>query len=390
MYKTALALGVSAALFSVSASAIEISDYTEVESSYEEAYVTGSIATQSGNQDKTSYDASVFVDYEKNYSSRERNFNIVLDGNYQANRGGNEGDVKEDSYAVLGAANVDNYFADKPNMFWYASADAAYQDKYDDMYAAVGGGIGYGRVTVATPLAYAVRIVEELQQHNIIKGDVSDAAYLALAQVINRRDEFRSKFGFEEYEAEFIAAIEKSMKDSGIAPNGITALGFAHLRRVLFEEYINIRKYGWLVRGGVGVVASDYNGESGDPSINLEFEYAKPVGLRGQFINLAGYTAIWNDGDTTSQKITNRMSYTHELSDKVDWVNLWALSVDIADGDREDVVSNTLSSAFRYYLTNRLNVEARVSLSRLDDDIDGNGNDDTDVTTFLGVRYRLK
>jgi hypothetical protein len=390
MKKSPIALAVSAALFSVPAVAIEISDYVEVETTYEEAYVTVDASTQSGNQDQMSYDASALIDYERNYSSRQRNFNVKLDGDYSVVRGGNDNDEKNDTYSMSGSATVDNYLANNPNVFWYASGETAYQDQYDEIYAQVGGGMGYGRVTVATPLAYAVRIVEELYQHNIVGANVSDNAYLALAQVVNRRNEFRSKYGAEEYEAAFISAIEQVMKEQGIAPNGLTASGFAHLRRVLFDENINIRKYGWLVRGGVGVVVNDYNGNSGDPVLNAEFEYAKPVGLAGQFINTMAYNAIWSDNDATNQKIINRMSYTHELSDRIDWVNLWNLTIDIPEGSADTVYSNTLTSIFRYYLTNRLNVEARVSLTSLEDSVDNNDNDDVDVSTFLGVRYRLR
>jgi hypothetical protein len=66
------------------------------------------------------------------------------------------------------------------------------------------------------------------------------------------------------------------------------------------------------------------------------------------------------------------------------------LTIDIPEGSADTVYSNTLTSIFRYYLTNRLNVEARVSLTSLEDSVDNNDNDDVDVSTFLGVRYRLR
>jgi len=385
-----LALAIASALAAPSY-AVEITDYTEVDTLYEEAYVSGAFSSKSGNQDQTSFDGNLGIDYERNHSSRMRNLNILLNGNYQASRGGNDGDKTEDTYLATAYATLDTYLANRPNVFWYGSVDSMYQDAFDELYLKVGGGMGYGRVTVATPMAYAIRIVEELRQHDAISGTVSTAAYQDLASVVNRRSEFRSKYGAEEYEAEFLSALEASMKNSGVAPKGLNAAAISHMRRVLFDENINTRKYGWLVRAGLGVVVNDFNGESGDPSLDLGFEYAKPIGLTGQFTNLLNYSAIVVDSSRTNQKLLNRMRYTHELSDRVDWVNDWILSYDIADGDNtNDTLSNNLTSTFRYYLTNRLNLEASLGLSHVEDDIDNNANDDVDVTTYLGVRYRLR
>lgn len=390
IHSRTLAFAVGSALIAP-AYAVQITDYTELETLYEEAYVSGSFSSKSGNQDQASYDGNLALDYERNHSSRDRNMNIDVYGDYQASRGGNDGDETEDSYLASASFTMDNYLPGRPNVFWYGGADALYEDAFDEVYLKVGAGAGYGRVTVATPMAYAIRIVEELQQHNAISTNVSTQAYLDLAHVVNRRSEFRSKYGAEEYEAEFLTALETSMKNNGVAPNGLNAAAISHMRRVLFDENINIRKYGWLVRGGLGVVVNDFNGESGDPSLDLGFEYALPVGLAGQFIEKLTYSAILVDSDNTNQKIVNRMSYTHELSDRVDWVNQWILSYDIADSEvLNDMMTNDFTTTFRYYLTNRLNIDATVGLSHVEDDVDDNGNDDVDVTTFLGVRYRLR
>lgn len=390
-FKTSmLTLAVGSALMSTaSVQAIQITDYVEPESTYEEAYVSGRLSTKSGNQDKTSFDTSISADYEKNYSSREHNFNIRGDGFYAAERGGNEEDSTDSTYNLNATFLADNYF--QPNMFWYGGADSSYNDVADEAYLAISGGVGYGRVTNATPLARAIRVVEELQQHNIIGDSVSDEAYMKLAQIINREDEFRSKYGAEEYQAEFMAALEEAMKETGLAPNGIGAGGAAHLGRVLYDERISVRKYGWLVRAGAGVVVNDFDGESGDPLAEAAFEYALPLNVNSQFIERAGYSAIFKDGDRTNQVFTNEMSYTHELTDEIDWENSWTMTYVFADSDAEkDTMTNKLSSTFRYYLTNTLALDATVALSRVNDDIDGNGNDETDITTFLGVTYRLK
>lgn len=368
--------------------AIEITDYKEPVSTYEEAYISGRITTKSGNQDQTSFDTNLNLDYEKNFSSRERNLNLRADGFYTSSRGSSSGDDVNEDYEANGAAIIDNYLPSNPNIFWFGSGEVNAKQSADDLRAKAVGGMGYGRVTNATPLARAIRIVEELTEHNIINTAVSDAAYLRMAQVINREDEFRSKFGADEYMAKFVDAIDGEFKQSGVLPNGLGAAGTAHLLRVLKDERISVRKYGWLVRGGVGVLLQDFDGESGDPSLELGFEYAYPNGIYGQFINRLTYSAILKGSDQTDQSVLNRMSYTHELSDRIDWENIWSMDY-VAVENGNDVLDNTLSSTFRYYLTNQLAVDATLSLNKVDDDIT-NGNEETDVTTFLGVTYRLK
>jgi len=158
--------------------------------------------------------------------------------------------------------------------------------------------------------------------------------------------------------------------------------------KVLFQEPVSIRKHGWVVRMGAGVVLQDFNGDKSDPSLGLEYEYSHPSGYKGQFINRLTYSTIL--GSDTDQRITNDMSYTHEVSDRIDWLNIWALDWEINGGSTEDVVGNTLSSSFRYYLTNRIAANATLSLTRTEDNIDGNDNDETDSTLFFGVTYRLK
>jgi len=258
-----------------------------------------------------------------------------------------------------------------------------------DFRLPIGAGVGYGRVINATPLAKVLRFEEELREHGLITGEISPATYIALARIVDKQQEFRSRYGDQEYKAYWFIAMEELLRLEGVLKGGkLGAAGTLHMDRVLFDEPISVRKHGWLVRGGVGLVVQDYDGNSGDPSLDAEFEYAKPYGYRGQFINVLRYSAIL-DGDT-GHIVSNNMSYSYELSDRIDWVNRWKIQYDKAGDGGTDTLSNTLSSTFRYYLTNIISVDATVAVNDYEDDIDGNGNDDVDISTFVGVRYRLK
>ncbi len=370
-------------------SAINMTDYKDPTSRWEEAFLNGSFNAKAGNQEQTSFDLTVDAFYEHNFSSLARNWQVHLDGEADVSRGPDLSDETLDNSNAKARANLDTYFKSHPNTFWFGRGEAGYRDNARKERFEIGGGLGYGRVINATPLAKVLRIEEELREHGIILGRLSDDLYLELAQIIDRENEYKAKHGSDEYKAYWISDFETVLKREGmLRSDSLGAIGVLQMDKVLFLEPVSIRKHGWVVRAGVGVVLQDFDGDESDPSLGIEYEYAYPSGYKGQFINRLGYSTIL--GNETDQRITNNMTYTHEISDRIDWLNTWALDWDIKGGDNEDIVGNTLSSSFRYYLTNRIAANATLSLTKTDDNIDGNDNDEMDSTLFFGVTYRLK
>lgn len=384
-----LALG-SALAAPAAASAIELTDYTDPVSQWEEAFVVGQFNSKSGNQDQTSYNLNLDANYLNTYSSLPRVWKIELDGTSAVSRGPNDGDDSVEATQANAAATIDNYFNDDSKTFWYGSGNLAYQDDAEEIYTKVGAGVGYGRVINATPLAKVLRFEEELREHGVIIGKISNATYIALARIVDKEQEFKSRYGADEYKPYWFLAMEELLRNEGVLKDGkLGAAGTLYMDRVMFDEPISIRKHGWLVRGGAGLVVQDFDGNEGDPSLDVEFEYAKPYGYRGQFINLLRYSTIL--ADNTGHILSNNMSYSYELSDRIDWVNGWTITFNQPSDDTlNDTVANNITSSFRYYLTNVISVDATLALNHLEDDIDNNDNDDVDVSTFLGVRYRLK
>ncbi|MGF1548757.1 MAG: DUF481 domain-containing protein [Thiotrichales bacterium] len=384
---TAIALSIAGTASTVNA--IELTDFLDPTSTYEQAFVDGRFSSKTGNQERTSYDLRLQGDYDYNFNSLPRNWRLLFDGQANMSRGPNKADPDQENYLANLRGNIDNYFQNREPLFWYAAGESSYRDDADDVFVKVGGGLGYGRVIDATPLAYVLRFEEELREHGVIAGPISDATYLELARIVARRAEYRGRYGAEEYQAQWISDMEKVLATAGVLKSGaLGAAGVVHMNRVLDEERISVRKHGWVVRGGPSVVVQDFNGESGDPAIDLEFEYARPFGYRSQFINTASFSTIW--GDDTDQLWRNRMTYTYEVSDRIDWENRWNFDHLNAGGGGKDITTNALSTTLRYYLTNRIAAGATVSVIKIDDDIKGNGNDETDLQTFFDVRYRLK
>lgn len=392
MFKKSL---VYVALFSTAtaANAIELTDYYDPNTSFDEAYVDFSANANSGNQDQASYNAFLDAFYNKRNSTDKQVWNYRIDGNADISRGPNSGDGSVSDYGFGASANTDVYFTEKyDKLFYFGAGTYEFQDSASEDNIGVTVGLGYGRVWNATPLAKALRVQQELSAQGILTRELSDDELLAIAEVIGRQDEYLVEHGSADYKGPYFSDIEALIKDSGALLNDeLGALGTVKLDEVLFDEAISARRHGWLVRGGAGFQASDFSGiADNDPKLLFELEYAKPYGLRGQLINVATYEPIF--GDNTVQKLGNRLSYSYEVSDRIDWINSWDLSFQQAD-DAADTrfTSNKLTSTLGYNLTNKLDLGLTLSAIKTSETPNVNrGNDDVATSAVLGLRYRVK
>jgi hypothetical protein len=370
-----------------------ITDYAEATSAYEDAYITGNFNLNDGNQEQSSFNLDLEIDYEKVISSPDRNIKLDATGIGSRTRGSNDGDEAQSSYQALSSVTMDKYF--QPNTkagFWYGKAELGGKKGQDDPFFKVTGGLGYGRVINVTPMARSIRMIQELRKHRILTSDPSNSTYQDVAKVINQEGQYRSKYGAAEYEQYWIEAIENVLKTSGTIAGGgdLGARAILKSYDVLVNERISTRKNGWLVRGGIGAVISNYDGSDSKPAVELGAEYHRPLSNQTQLSNEAIATATV-DNDDNSYNFNNVLSVTHEVSNRIDWENSWTLDHNEADiAGIEDVTSNTISSTYRYYLTNQLAFNVTGKLTDIEDNVDNNGNDIVDKSLNMGITYRLK
>ena len=391
---TKLASAVSAALFSISGvsfAEVTLYDYTEATSSYEDAYITGQFSATDGNQGQAGYNADLSLDLDRVYSSPNRNVSTKLQAEGSVNRGTTAGANSSSNYIVNGGITADTYFRPgSKGAFWYGSADAGVKKGAEDPFAKVGVGLGYGRVVNVTPMAKAIRLMEALRAQGALKADPSKATYQQVANIISRESEYKSKFGAASYDQHWITDIEKALASSGQIQGTMSAGAVIKTSDVLQNEFISTRKYGWLVRAGLGAILSNYDGtDGGDPSLDLGAEYHLPLSNRTQLSNVASLSTIYGDGDAAYQA-NNALTLTHELTDKIDWENSWLLDYSKSgDSTIDDVTSNALSSTLRYYLDNQLDLTLTAKALKVEDGI-SNNNDDVDTSLNMGVSYRLR
>jgi len=375
------------------AHAIELTDFKDANSAFDEAYVDFSANVNAGNQDQASYSSFLNGFYNKRNSSDRQVWNVNVNGNSTAKRGPNDGDESVTDFGFGAGVGTDVYFSStREKLFYFGAGSYAHQDSAIDDNIGLTVGLGYGRVWNATPLAKALRIQEALSGYGLLSGDMSDEALLELATIIGRQDEYASKGGADDYKGEWYTDMEKAMVDAGVLKNGeLSALGTVKMDDVLFDEPISARRHGWLVRGGAGFQSSDFSGiTDNDPKLLFQLEYAKPYGLRGQLIETATYEPIF--GDNTVQKISNRLAYSYEISDSVDWVNSWEFALQQADDtEKTRFMTNTLTSSVTYHVTNKLDLGLTVAAVDSSDRPNLNtDNDDVATSAILGLSYRVK
>ncbi len=256
---------------------VDITDYKVVDSYYQDAYLNGNLNVNSGNQEQTSYDLHIDANFKTLQSTLPYSWDLEVIGNSDFNRGENEEDDSQESYNTIANAHFDKYIDGNEKLFVYGATKLGYQkvataDDADDPYVKVGAGLGWGRVYNATPLAKALRIVEDLIKYKIINKDLSKKAYINLAGVIDRQDEFKSKYSPIEYKKYWYEAMEKVFKEDGVLDkDSLGAFGIVRIDEILNIEKVSNRIHGWKVRGGFGKILSNYDGDSQDPTVDGEF-----------------------------------------------------------------------------------------------------------------------
>jgi len=387
---TAVSAAVGMLLSSVAcAEQVSMFDYDEATSAYEDAYLDAQFDLQSGNQDQTSYNAVMSANYDRVFSSANRNTKVDFIGDAAITQGPNTTDEQKESYQALASLTSDMYFNPQTSdAFWYGKAEIGAQTDMVDPFTKLTAGLGYGRVVNATPMARAIRVIQALQDRGLVVGSVSRSSYQKVAQIIASEPVYRSRHGSADYAEYWVEDISKALG------NNLGARGAIKSYDVLVNERISTRKYGWLVRAGIGAVLTNYDGSDTKPALEVGAEYHHPINNRTQFSNESILTAVLEDGDN-GFNASNAMSLTYELRDNIDWENTWLLNYATSDSS-DDLMTNSLKSTFRYYISNSVSVSATAGLTKTEDNIDYDGtsntsrNDDIDKTFHLGITYRLK
>lgn len=368
---------------------ISLYDYDEATSAFKDTYLNFDMNVGKSRDDAQSYyNSRLSIDARRVLSSPSRDLDVQFNGTGSTGRSGAAGAERDSNYSFGTSITADNYF--RPNSkgaFWFGSLGVKADDTFDDLDTRLSAGLGYGRVTNVTPMAKAIRLVEEIRGRGALSAAPSKDTYKKIANIISRENEYQSKYGGKAkyYQQHWVGDIEKALGTT------LSAAGILGARDVLIDENISTRRYGWKVRAGLSYVGTDFSGIKNNPGVLLNGQYHLPISNRTQFSENAEITTTFDD--TNAYTFDNTMSLTHEVDDRIDWINRWNLNFNHSAVDSDDVVTNTLSSTFAYEIGNSLD----LTLTGLIKNSDGNDTvssgetaDGTDKSLNLGLRYRLR
>ncbi|MBF0390059.1 MAG: hypothetical protein HQK71_08150 [Desulfamplus sp.] len=379
----------------ISAVAIELTDYLDPNYQYHDAEFGLQFNMSDGNQDQISYNGIASLLYEMEYSTLPLKWDANLNVDTDFSRGGDENDSSRKNLYIDGDTTVKKYLGDYTGPFVYGGLVLGVRDlegsEDDDPYAKVSAGLGYGRITTATPLMEAIRCVEDLTKYGLIAGEVKDEVYLKLADIIARESEYISRYSRREYEKYWYEDMEIVFKEAGILRNEtLGALGIIRIQDILTDERVLKRKHGWEAGVQLDYLISDYSGNDDDPGMGIYYEYAKPYGLKWQFIDRVSYSTVLVDGEfgDAAHKITNSLELNYEMTDKIDWENIWKLDIIWeSDSDRDDTYLNLVDTGLRFYISNT--VDAKAGLQFTHKDQGDNPDDKIDSKLYFQVIYTI-
>ncbi|HPQ96694.1 MAG: DUF481 domain-containing protein [Thiothrix sp.] len=389
MKKRMISFAVATVLASAAQAEVTLYDYKEGTSAYEEAYVNGGLTVnRNRGDDQTAYDLNLGVNYDRTLSSPSRDLNLQADIDGNVSRAGTKDADDVDSYTAGASITVDNYFVPGSNTgFWFGGASVRANDAFDDLETTASIGVGYGRVTNVTPMAKAMRVIDELVKYGVIKGRPPVSVYQQIASVISKEPEYYARFG-SDYELKWIGDVEAVLRSAGIV-NSLGAIGILRTQHVLVDENISLRRYGWKVRAGLSYVGSNFDGLTDKPGVLLGAEYHHPLNNQTQLSDVATVNFVLNDGDN-GYNFNNNLSLTYEVDDRIDWENTWNLNYAKNSVNNDDVTTNNLTSTFAYEINNTLDFTTTARIQHINGSSDAANPDGTDRALIMGVRYRLR
>ena len=397
--ETSVASSLFLALFSApvaTAQEISLYDYDQASSAVDEAYFTGTYSSENNRGSaQSAYNLDLSTNLEQVFSSEDRDTSFKVDVSGNSSRGSDKDDQSEKRYRASSSITVDNYFEPgSKGMFWYGRGSVIGDDTFSDLQTTLSAGIGYGRVVNVTPMAKAIRLIDELIERGAIDSAPSRVVYQQIAKIINKEAEFKSQYGSRSkfYQQPWIGAIEKVLIENTLVQKGLSAKGILAMRDVLIDEKISVRRHGWKVRAGLAYVGRNFEGIKNKPGLELGAEYHRPINLKTQFSNEATLLSIL-DKDSDSYAFNNDMSLTYEIDDRLDWINTWGINVNHSAVDSDNVITNSLTSTLAYEVGNNLDLTVSAGINKSTGNnvrTAGDLEDGTDKKFNFGIRYRLR
>lgn len=312
------------------------------------------------------------------YSSLPLAWFLDIDANGNKNRSDYSHNIQVDG-------SFRKYVWPKKDWFGFSRIRATHGTGYNQIASDLTTGGGYGRYINATALAKAVRIEEHLINDNVITEYLPKETMIEIANIIEREDEYRDKYG-EVYETYWFDAIEEQIERTGLLnEESVGSIGILRIRQVLFgvNERVNQRYYGWDVTAGVLFPISTHRDtiDPGEPNLALGARYSFPLSWRIQ-IN-SGIEVFTPMNELFFKFLNSRLSidFIYELSNRINFVSGYKLGL-LKPQFGSAVANHSLATSFWYYIENNIYLTISGDYSK-------QGNNPKIIATRVGLQYNL-
>ncbi len=351
------------------AQGIAITDFEPPVSRAKTSFIMGSYDYERSSEGKiTSDHGNLSLNFIQFYSSLPFAYNSSLLGLVERN-GSAEVDSERMVYNISGKGQVNKYLYKDIFGMVKLSVDSIrgyFQPKFSSREKfSASMGLGYGRFIVATPMARAVRVAEELGRVDLLTGPLPDSTYLLLAEQLDPYMIRSYQEHYDFWEREYYRDISRILRESGQLKEGVLGSVGTVVVSDILDEYILPRYYGYEITGGFGYTLSIPSENSSlKPFTELTFEFGRPIGLKSQ---LAGFLTLKNyiiEGKFESRLSLDqlRFTYSYEISNNLDLFLAYNLSGSIPFEETPSL-SQEMDIEFHYYIVNQLNFTTRFSLN---------------------------
>lgn len=268
--------------------------------------------------------------------------------------------------------------------FGYTRMTVRHANFYRQIASDLTVGYGFGRYINATALAKAVRIEDHLKKDKILYEDLSQSAMIAIANIIEREDEYKIKYG-NTYETYWFNDIEheiiKSLDDDEFT---MGSLGALRMRQVLFgiNERVNERSYGFDLAAGFLFPLSSYDKKPvGNPNVTLNGRYSVPVDWQTQVNFAADFSTPLDSNFVKSYQVRAGIDFIYELSNRVNFVSSYRYSK-ITENSLRYITDHNFSASFWYYIENNVYFTINFGLAK-------QKATPAQLTSSVGLQYNL-
>lgn len=294
--------------------------------------------------------ASATLLYRKFYTSLPFAWFINIDGQGGIDAGKKNYDIKFDGSAR-------KYIWEKKDWFGFTRLRAERATGYSRIATDFTMGAGYGRYINATALAKAVRIEEHLLNENIIKDYLPKETMIAIANIIERQQEYINTYGPGVYETQWFNDIEKEIQSTEVLKGyGVGSIGILRMRQVLFgiNERVNERYYGWdLSAGALFPITTRDTTRAGSPNLAVTGRYSFPFTWSTQ-VNLVGEISTPIDTVFVRQiRADFGVDFLYELSNRINFLAGYRFVV-FKPQIKTAYIDHVINVSFLYYVENNI------------------------------------